>query len=56
MPKLCLAGLYPHLGNCLVAALPHPHTGLYPPLRHPLHSGPDKVHRMTAAVADDLVQ
>lgn len=49
--------LYLHQGqDRLVAALPHPQTGLYPPLRHPLHSGPDEVHGRTTAVADDLIQ
>lgn len=52
-----LAGLYPHLAwDRLVAALPHPQTGLYPPSRHPFHSGADEVHGRTTVVADDLVE
>lgn len=52
-----LAGLYPHLAwDRLVAALPHPQTGLYPPSRHPFHSGADEVHGRTTVVADDLIE
>lgn len=48
---------YPHLArDCLVAPLPHPHTGLYPPLRHSLHPGADEVDGRTAVVADGLVE
>lgn len=48
---------YPHLArDCLVAPLTHPQTGLYPPLRHPLHPGADEVHGRTAVVADGLVE